>query len=168
MAIIKQHVKKSNDALFSVVSESIEMVRNLSHSLVTPHIKKEEFKDELKELCHLFSGDSLKVQYFFYEWPSIENADITTHLYRIIQELLKNAIKHSQAKNVYLQFMSDGEQKISIIYEDDGIGFNHKKNTRKGLGLNNIKNRLELINGNMRFDTSKETKGTTIFIELEL
>jgi len=168
MAIIKQQVKKSDEALYSVVSQSIEMVRNLSHSLVTPEIKNEEFKDELKELCHLFSSEKIKVKPYFYEWPNITDTTITIHLYRIIQELLKNAVEHSQSKHVYLQFMGDEEQQINIIYEDNGIGFDPAKNTTKGLGLKNIQNRLELLNGSMRLDTSKTTKGTTIFIEVKL
>ena len=168
MAIIKQQVKKSDEALYSVVSQSIEMVRNLSHSLVTPEIINEEFKDELKELCHLFSSEKIKVEPYFYEWPNITDTTITTHFYRIIQELLKNAVEHSQSEHVYLQFMGDDDQKINIIYEDDGIGFDPDKNTTKGLGLKNIRNRLELLNGSMRLDTSKSTKGTTIFIEVKL
>lgn len=168
MAIIKQGVNRADESLYAVVSQSIDMVRNLSHSLLTPDIKNEDFKDELKELCHLFSTEIMKVQNYFFEWPTIEDATTTTHLYRIIQEILKNASKHSEATNVYLQFMGDNDKKISIIYEDNGKGFNPEKPSKKGVGLNNIRNRLELINGNMQIDASNSTKGATIIIEVEL
>ena len=167
MAIIKQHVKRTDVALFSIVSQSIEMVRNLSHSLITPQINKEDFKDELRELCHIFSNEKMTVHYYFYEWPNIEDSNITTHLYRIVQELINNAVKHSQAENTYLQFMGESDNKISIIYEDDGVGFNPIQQ-KKGLGLKNITYRLELLNGSMRIDSSKATKGTTIFIDVQL
>ncbi|NOR87843.1 MAG: hypothetical protein GQ527_09560, partial [Bacteroidales bacterium] len=157
-----------DNALLNVVSQSIEMVRNLSHSLVTPEIKNEDFKDELRELCHLFSSEQLKVQYYFFEWPKIKDTSTNTHLYRIVQELLKNAVKHSKAEMVNMQFMGDGDKMLNIIYEDDGIGFDPSKTDDKGLGLNNIKNRLELINGEMKMDSSKTTKGTTIFIDVKL
>ena len=67
-----------------------------------------------------------------------------------------------------MQFIGNGEKKLNIVYEDDGIGFDSQKPKSKGLGLNNIHNRLELLNGKMQIDTSKETKGTTIFIDVEL
>jgi len=168
MAIIKQQVKKSDKALYSVVSHSIEIVRNLSHSLVTPEMKKEDFKYELKELCHLFTSETINIQYYFYEWPEIADNSISIHIYRIIQELLKNAVMHSEASDVYLQFMRSNEADINIIYEDNGIGFIPKDDNNSGVGLKNIQNRLELINGSMRIESSEDTKGTTIFIDIDL
>ena len=168
MAIIKQQISKQNKTLYAIVSQTIEAVRNISHGLVTPMVRDDEFEDEIKELCHLFSIDSMMVHSYFHLWPKIEPTEITTHLYRITQELLQNAVKHSQAKNVYLQFLGEEGNKISLIYEDDGIGFNYTKTKRKGLGLKNIRNRLELLNGIMRIDTSEAAKGTIIFIDVEL
>jgi signal transduction histidine kinase len=59
------------------------------------------------------------------------------------------------------------ENKISLIYEDDGIGFDSSKN-RKGLGLNNIKNRVQLINGTLNIDSKNNRKGTTVIVEVLL
>ena len=168
MAIIKRHIQKSDDVLYSIVSQSIEMVRNLSHSLITPEMKKEDFKYELKELCHLFTSEIINIQYYFYEWPDIADNSISIHIYRIIQELLKNAVMHSKASDVYLQFMGSNETDINIIYEDNGIGFIPKDESNSGVGLKNIQNRLELINGSMRIESSGNTKGTTIFIDIDL
>jgi len=167
MAIIKQLIDKGNDELYKIVSQTIESVRNLSHGLITPQVKNDEFIDEMKELCFLFTSDETEIHCYFHNWPQIDDAEITTHLYRITQELLQNAIKHSNAKNVHLQFIGDNKQGINLIYEDDGSGFNIK-NKGKGQGLKNIENRLTLLNGNMQIDTSKNGKGCTIVIEVEL
>ena len=168
MAIIKQQISKQNKSLYAIVSQTIESVRNISHGLVTPMVRNDEFEDEIKELSDIFSTEHMTIHNYFYKWPKIQQTEITTHLYRITQELLQNALKHSQAQNVYLQFLGENNNKISLIYEDDGIGFNYTETKRKGLGLKNIKNRLELLNGRMRIDASEASNGTTIFIDVEL
>jgi len=167
MAIIKQKIGKENKELYKIVSQTIESVRNLSHGLVTPMVKKDEFIDELKEMCHLFSSDELEVHVYFHKWPEIDNTEITNHLYRITQELLQNAAKHSKAQNVYFQFIGENDSNLSLIYEDDGIGFNYSEIIPKGLGLKNIKNRVTLLNGSLQIDSSEQGKGTTIVIEVQ-
>jgi len=168
MALIKQQIGSSNVELYKIVSQTIESVRNLSHGLVTPMVNNEEFIDEIKQLCFLFTTDKIEVHCYFYKWPQINNTEITMHIYRITQELLQNAIKHSKAKNVYFQFISENSQNLSLIYEDDGIGFDYSKNKSKGLGLRNIENRVALLDGSLQFDTSTISKGCTIVIEMKL
>lgn len=168
MAIIKQQIGKENDGLYRIVSQTIESVRNLSHGMITPMVDKEEFVDEIKELCFLFSTNKLKVHSFFHRWPQIDNQEITTHLYRVVQELLQNAFKHSGASNVYFQFIGEDEKQLSIIYEDDGIGFDSLNVKGKGLGLRNIESRVVLLNGVLQIDSSENGKGCTIVIELNL
>ena len=168
MAIIKQRIGKDNKELYKIVSQTIESVRTLSHGLVTPMVKNEEFVDEMKELCFLFSSDKIEVHCYFHNWPKIDNTETTTHLYRITQELLQNAVKHSKAKNVYFQFIGENNKNISLIYEDDGLGFSYSKNENKGLGIRNIENRVALLDGSLQFDTSTISKGCTIVIEMKL
>jgi signal transduction histidine kinase len=86
-------------------------------------------------------------------------------LFRIIQELLTNTIKHAKAKQVNIQFSED-ENQLSLIYEDDGIGFN-PNTSKRGLGLTNIEQRVTKINGNYALDTSAGN-GTTVIINVPL
>jgi len=130
-------------------------------------VKQDEFQDELKELCYMFNTNRLKMHCYFNNWPEIESEEITTHLYRITQELIQNAIKHSKAKNVYFQFIGD-EGVASLLYEDDGMGFNYNENDNKGLGLRNIRNRLSIMNGNLTVDSSLGGNGTTMIMEIKL
>ncbi len=167
MAIIKQRIGKDNKELYKIASQTIESVRNLSHGLVTPMVKNDEFADEMKELCFLFSSSEIEIHCYFHGWPKIDDSEITTHLYRITQELLQNAVKHSKAKNVYFQFIGENNKNISLIYEDDGIGFGYEKKERKGLGLKNIENRITLLDGTLQIDTSSAGKGCTIVIEVK-
>ncbi|MCF8231899.1 MAG: hypothetical protein K9J27_06880 [Bacteroidales bacterium] len=166
ISVIRQQVNKTNKTLLSVIDHTIESVRRLSHGLVTPMIKKDEFADEIRELCLMFSGNGLTIQPYFHNWKGLKNTDMATHLYRIVQELLQNTVKHSQASHVTVQFLVDYNRNLTLIYEDNGKGFNYEKQRHSGLGLINIENRVKLIHGKLSFDTKPGGTGTTVIIEI--
>lgn len=91
------------------------------------------------------------------------NLTITTQIFRIIQELLKNTEKYAHAKTVYLQLFGNGKH-FEIQYEDDGIGFDKEK-IQKGIGLNSIELRVQLLNGTIQIDSS-EDKGIVVTIQI--
>lgn len=73
-------------------------------------------------------------------------------LYRIIQELIGNTLKHAHAKNIRIE-MKEDENTFHFIYSDDGIGFSHNE-VRHGLGLKSIESRLKLLDGKMQLEES--------------
>lgn len=86
-------------------------------------------------------------------------------IYRIVQELLNNVIKHAKAKNVLVQ-VSQFNNTLSLTVEDDGVGFDLEKAlAKKSIGLSNLQARVEFLNGTLSIDSSKE-KGTSTYIEL--
>lgn len=90
--------------------------------------------------------------------PLIEHS-----IYRIIQELLSNIMRHAEAKNISLQFVCDSDE-ISIIVEDDGKGFDLNKN-HEGMGLKNVFTRIDNLGGTMDID-SKPGRGTIISVSI--
>lgn len=90
---------------------------------------------------------------------------IEISLFRIVQELLNNIIKHSQATEVHIN-LSKLKQKVVLIVEDNGIGFNSQA-IKKGIGLNSLDSRVKIVNGEVRFETNNQT-GTTAFIRIPL
>ncbi|MGG0116132.1 histidine kinase [Bacillus subtilis] len=94
--------------------------------------------------------------------------DSQLNLYRIIQEFLSNAVKHSQATDVLIMLISI-QNKIVLHYEDDGVGFDQEKNTEHSMsmGLSGIKERVRALDGRLRIETS-EGKGFKADIEIEL
>jgi signal transduction histidine kinase len=95
-----------------------------------------------------------------------ENA-MEVNLFRMIQEILTNAIKHAEASEITVSLTQD-EDSINIIIEDNGKGFNAKNIAKKeGMGLNNITKKVEQLNGTFNID-SFEGKGTTILIDIPL
>lgn len=94
------------------------------------------------------------------------NPQMEINLYRITQEILNNAIKHSKASNINFQYQINDDE-IIFTYYDNGVGFNYNKLKNKGEGLNNIKNRVKSMSGIISI-SSKKQKGTSISIEITL
>ncbi|MER0465830.1 two-component system sensor histidine kinase ComP [Bacillus cabrialesii subsp. cabrialesii] len=94
--------------------------------------------------------------------------DSQLNLYRIIQEFLSNAVKHSQATDVLIMLISI-QNKIVLHYEDNGVGFDQEKHNEHSMsmGLSGIKERVRALDGRLRIETS-EGKGFKADIEIEL
>ncbi len=94
--------------------------------------------------------------------------EIEGNLYRIAQEALNNTRKHSKAKNVSV-LLTNGNNEITLIVEDDGIAFNpeSKPSRRKGLGLVGMQERTALLGGKLEIESTPET-GTTIFVKIPM
>lgn len=94
--------------------------------------------------------------------------DTQLNLYRIIQEFLSNAMKHSQANEVLIMLISI-QNKVILHYEDDGVGFNQEEGGGQSMsmGLSGIKERVRALDGRMKIDTS-EGNGFKADIEMEL
>ena len=92
--------------------------------------------------------------------------DIEINLYRIVQEGLNNAHKYSNAKNVSI-LLEKQKYDISLIIEDDGIGFDTDKKTdgKAGLGLIGMRERATLLGGNLEIESSPGN-GTTLFVRV--
>ena len=89
------------------------------------------------------------------------DAQTETVLYRVIQESVNNVIKHAKASLLSIQLVKDSDG-INLSIEDNGIGFD-KNSTKNGIGLENIKSRIALINGEIEYDTAVG-KGTLVNI----
>jgi signal transduction histidine kinase len=94
--------------------------------------------------------------------------DKAIHVYRIIQEILHNTIKHARAKNLFIELRVKGD-KLELRCSDDGIGFNYSKlvNESAGLGLRSLLSRTEIMNGEMFVDNHRD-KGTEYIFEIPL
>lgn len=97
--------------------------------------------------------------------------EIRSNLYRILQEALNNAAKHSKASRITVMFHKRNGS-FSMIIEDNGIGFNvekvtEKKTLDKGFGLAGMQDRAALVGGEIEIESAK-SKGTTLFVRIPL
>jgi two-component system NarL family sensor kinase len=158
-----QAFERSMDMLDS----SIKEMRRVAHNMMPEALVKFGLDTALKDFCNdINNSGALNVNY---QSIGLENAviDQTTSItiYRIVQELLNNTIKHASAKQAIVQVSKTGEQ-LSVTVEDDGKGFDTSilKGT-KGIGWSNIQNRVEFLKGKLDVN-SEPGKGTSVLIEL--
>lgn len=133
-------------------SKTLENARNLAHDLLPPVLEKFGLYQALTELVASIHNKTLDVT-FECDWDITKlNSTEQLHNYRIVQELFNNSIKYSQAQKIELKLKTQ-ENKRTLIYSDDGIGFPEKVGV--GLGTSNINSRTSILNGTMNLQTSK-------------
>jgi signal transduction histidine kinase len=86
-------------------------------------------------------------------------------VYRILHELVTNALKHAKAKNILVQIVREPDR-IALTVSDDGCGFDLSAES-KGMGLHNIRTRVESFRGNLDID-SQPGEGTGVRVELKI
>lgn len=94
------------------------------------------------------------------------NHELNTIVFRILQELLTNSIKHSFAKHITIH-MNAFDDVLNIVYEDDGVGFTYDP-LQSGLGLDNIESRIQSINGTLKFESGNFGISYTIDIPVTI
>jgi signal transduction histidine kinase len=91
-------------------------------------------------------------------------ADI--HIYRIVQEIVQNTVKHARASHFRME-LKERKRILYIISQDNGIGFNTNNITTEGLGLRSIRSRIKMLGGELQCTSSPE-KGTEYFCEIPI
>jgi two-component system, NarL family, sensor kinase len=154
------------DKSLSMLDNTIADLRKVAHNLMPEALVKFGLDEAVKDFCSsIQSSSNLKVVYQQVgEKRKLTNtAEVFT--YRIIQELVNNAVKHAGAKQIIVQ-LNINSHKLSITVEDDGKGFDiNSIANSKGAGMDNIKYRVQYFNGTLDIVTAPG-KGTSVNIEL--
>jgi PAS domain S-box-containing protein len=146
------HVQELIKRSIELIQKSITEIRLLSSINVTPlkNINLQQLLQFLSEGVNASSGIKINIDYDV-RTQVIED-DLKLNIYRIIQELINNIVKHSYAMNASILVKPDGGN-IHIIVADDGKGFDVEKK-RKGIGISNMINRVEAFNGEVHIESS--------------
>jgi PAS domain S-box-containing protein len=138
----------------SLIQKSINEIRVLSKALVTPTINDIGFNEALSEMIECYQELNLfEIDYNNNICPKKVEKDIRLTIYRIIQEQLNNIIKYAKASHVKVHILMERQQ-LFVLIKDNGVGFDPDAR-KKGIGLNNIKNRTELFKGKMEIESEK-------------
>lgn len=149
-----------------LLGSSINELRQVSYNLVPESLLKLGLENALSDLCHLLHSNSMKIEFQSFGINQDIQISNQINIYRIVQELINNALKHSKCSEILVS-CSQNENNFYISVEDNGIGFNiNEIETKSGLGLKNLRSRIEMLNGTLNLD-SNET-GTYCNIELKL
>jgi two-component system, NarL family, sensor kinase len=165
-AIITKEAIDLYDHALGLLDTSIKELRHVAHNLMPEILVRFGLHQALLELCEGVGTKELKVNFAFYgvEKRYDEKLEITS--YRIVEELLNNAIKHSQATEISVQLVSD-EKRLSFTVQDNGKGMDMKlAEESSGKGLVNIRSQVASLGGH--FDLSSVYgKGTEAIIEFK-
>ncbi len=137
-----------------LLTDTIAETRQIAHNLQPSSLSRFGLVKALHDLIIRFrtpNGPTIHFQHF----GDFTNLDHTVALncYRIIQELLQNSLKHAQATEILVQLTQNGDD-IAILVEDNGIGFD-PADVVKGMGTDNLRQRVQFIHGEMSIQTAK-------------
>ncbi|WP_338839298.1 sensor histidine kinase [Flavobacterium ginsenosidimutans] len=156
---------KDLSRIINQLDTSVNELRRIARNMVPETLIKFGLETALKDLCEFHMQESLNINYEAFNIERDIPLNVQLNIYRIVQELLSNAIKHAKAKNILVQ-CSQNVDTIFITVEDDGIGFDlNLLDQNKGMGLENLKNRIAYLQGKLEI-LSSENDGTTVNIEL--
>lgn len=155
------------DNLVEKIDKLYTEIRNLSHSLDPDNIDFVEFSQFVANLCNQLEKRGLKTSRNFYITKKVDDLEVDTlvNVYRIIQEAVTNVLKHANARNVVFDVI-ETDDTLYIHIKDDGIGFDIKE-SKQGIGIKNIKKRVNSFQGNVQI-LSQKGAGTEIKIKLPI
>ncbi|MCK9450990.1 MAG: sensor histidine kinase [Bacteroidales bacterium] len=156
------------DTTFKSIDQAFNELRNISHNLAPALLSEKGLVEALKNLSDLVNKTNhlhMQVEAFGFATDLDSLSEHT--LYRAIQELLNNVIKHAKASLFTVQLIKS-EKEVTLMVEDNGRGFNiNEAGTGNGGGISNIKSRVENLNGSMHVDSLVD-RGTIVSIVIPL
>lgn len=156
-----------SEKTLDLIDQASTEVRRISHDLAAGTITQFGLIPALDDLCtSLNQSGTIEAELNHFGLENRLPQNIELQLYRVIQELTSNVLKHAQAQHISIS-LTMLESELNILFEDDGKGMKNDPNKKPGIGLLNMKERMAQINGTLTFD-SYVGRGTTANISLPL
>ncbi|GAB1857403.1 sensor histidine kinase [Flavobacteriaceae bacterium MHTCC 0001] len=164
-SLLEMNNKVINEAIV-MIDDSCKQVRAISHNLIPPSLESFDVVEAVQIYCDNLNEVSAKVTIRFQHigGPVDMPKKDEVHIFRIIQELVGNSLKHSEGSNINVQ-ISSRENTIQITVEDDGKGFDKNNTTSNGIGLGNVQSRIDYLGATLDFMSN--TKGTSYTVEID-
>lgn len=154
-----------------IIDDTIQLVRNISHSLMPPTLKNFGLESAINDLFQKISGSgAINASSRFHEYKDRLKGEKELIIFRIVQELINNILKHSSASFIHLT-QNVHADKFYLRIHHDGRGivqsdFDKLNKSNVGLGLKNISSRLRVVQGNINFE--KDISQTYYKVTIEL
>jgi signal transduction histidine kinase len=162
--LIEKSVPDAYDAakIARLVNEAINQTRELARGLLPVQSGSKGLMSALRHLAseveELFD---ISCRFRVDEDVSIRNSDLATHLYRIAQEAVTNAIKHGQSRQIFIG-LSHRPGKVILSIQDDGSGFTNRLKNKEGMGIRTMNYRANMIGASL--DIQKNPAGGTVVV----
>ena len=154
-----------------IIDDTIQLVRNISHSLMPPTLKNFGLESAVNDLFQKISGSgAINASSRFHEYKDRLKGEKELIIFRVVQELINNILKHSSASFIHLT-QNVHADKFYLRIHHDGRGivqsdFDKLNKSNVGLGLKNISSRLRVVQGNINFE--KDISQTYYKVTIEL
>jgi len=177
MAVIKYKISSINPEGFNqkdsnnyreaidMLDNSVEQIRRISHNLAPPSLQDFDLISAIQQHCANMDGtNGIVVNFQHLGERIVLDKEKETAIYRIIQELINNIIRHSSATEALVQ-IDKHDNTLQITVEDNGKGFNTEEKSN-GIGMRNINSRLDYLLGEMEIHSDPE--GSSFIIDIDL
>ncbi|MCL1664868.1 histidine kinase [Elizabethkingia ursingii] len=149
------------------IDGAVEELRRVAHNLMPDLLVKYGLEVAIQEFASRISNSALDIHTEFINYGNSLSEEKQLIIYRIIQELVNNAIKHAEASEIIIQ-ISQEENVLNLTVEDNGKGFDHKGlNVKKTAGFHNIESRVQFLKGTMNI-ISELNIGTSIELQIPI
>ncbi|UZR96479.1 histidine kinase [Chondrinema litorale] len=159
--------KQEKEKINTIVNKTIDEIRKMTYDLMPPSLEDFGVGKALLNFVELMkksSGVEIIYNYDLKEDKIQSNAEIDICLFRICQELINNTLKHANASKIVVS-LTEFDEKFSLYYTDNGSGFNTNE-IKSGLGLRNIKERVEIFDGYLNI--TSENTGIEVEVEIPI
>ena len=156
-----------------IIDDTIQLIRNISHSLMPPTLKNFGLESAINDLFQKISGSgSMNASCRFHDYRDRLLPQRELLIFRVTQELVNNILKHSSATFIHLtQNINNAMFYIRIHHDGKGItqaDFEKMNKSSVGLGLKNIQSRMKVLNGSVLFEKDQSQTFYKITIEMPI
>ena len=160
---IEEGISKS----ITQIDDAVEELRRVAHNLMPDLLMKYGLEAAIREFATRMSNSTLDIHTEFINYSNSVSEEKQLIIYRIIQELVNNAVKHADTSEIIIQ-ISEEENVLHLTVEDNGRGFDPAGlNVRKTAGFHNIESRVQFLKGTMNI-TSELNIGTSIELQIPI
>lgn len=148
-----------------MLDNACEQIRRISHNLTPPALENLTLSEAVRRyITKVGEADKTQFTYQYYGAETALPKNVETTIYRLIQELVNNIVKHAEATEAIVQLNNHGDS-LHITVEDNGKGFD-VRSEKDGIGLGNVQSRLQFLNGQM--EVHSDGKGSSFSIQIDL
>src|SRR5437879_2775916 len=145
-----ENVDNLNGQINRLIVILIAEVRKIAHSLDSGTLTNFGLDAAIGQLCETITNSGkINVDSIIDVHQLPKDGESSLNIYRIVQELFTNTLKHAQATKIRFEITQLNDE-ITIIYEDNGIGFDVEAASHKSMGLQNIRSRVNRLNGELK------------------
>jgi signal transduction histidine kinase len=176
--LVKQDINTQLQSIYNakqIIDDTIQLIRNISHSLMPPTLKNFGLESAINDLFQKISGTgSINASCRFHDYRQRLRPEQELLIFRVVQELVNNILKHSNSSFIHLT-QNYSEDKFYLRIHHDGRGitqqdFEKMNKSSLGLGLKNIQSRIKVLHGDINFekDLSQTYYKVTIEVPMEI